>query len=137
MSIESIVARIEQGEIRDSAARFNPDFVSLNPGYACFVESLRLLMVEANYVKEGESVDVAAGRFLKEKYPDLDPVAQEALVLLISAFDQRQGTPVVKLSDVYLIKLLCETIFRDMIMPSVLRSKSHEGVKGVDSVEPG
>jgi hypothetical protein len=29
------VARIEQSEIRDRAARPAPDFVSLNPGYAC------------------------------------------------------------------------------------------------------
>jgi hypothetical protein len=30
------VARIEQREIRDCAARLAPDFVSLNPGYACY-----------------------------------------------------------------------------------------------------
>ena len=33
------VARIEQSEIRDRAARPAPDFVSLNPGYACFARS--------------------------------------------------------------------------------------------------
>jgi hypothetical protein len=31
------VARIEQSEIRDCAAKPAPDFVSLNPGYACFI----------------------------------------------------------------------------------------------------
>jgi hypothetical protein len=30
------VARIEQNEIRDRAVRSAPDFVSLNPGYACW-----------------------------------------------------------------------------------------------------
>jgi hypothetical protein len=29
------VARIEQSEIRELAVRLTPDFVSLNPGYAC------------------------------------------------------------------------------------------------------
>jgi AbiV family abortive infection protein len=95
-----------------------------------FVESLRLLMAEANYVKDGESIDVAAGRFLREKYPDLDPAEHEAFVGLISAFDQKQGTPAVKLSNVYLIKLLCETIFRDSIMPAVMRSRSHSEGNG-------
>jgi hypothetical protein len=100
-----------------------------------FVESLRLLMAEANYVRDGEAVDVAAGRCLTEKYPGLDPPAHEAFVRLIGAFDKKQGAPTVKLDDVYLIKLLCETIFRDPIMPSVLRSKSR-GREERDSVEP-
>jgi hypothetical protein len=30
------VARIEQSEIRVLTARLAPDFVSLNPGYACY-----------------------------------------------------------------------------------------------------
>ena len=33
------VARIEQSEIRDRAVRPAPDFVSLNPGYACLLSS--------------------------------------------------------------------------------------------------
>jgi hypothetical protein len=32
------VDRIEQSEIRDRAARPAPDFVSLNPGYACLAD---------------------------------------------------------------------------------------------------
>jgi hypothetical protein len=100
-----------------------------------FLESLRLLMIEAKYIKDGESIEVAASRFLKEKYPELDPPEHEALVRLISAFERRQGTPVVKLPDVYLIKLLCETIFRDVIMPSVMQSKSRGGIEGDDPVE--
>jgi hypothetical protein len=35
------VARIEQSEIRDRAARPAPDFVSLIPGYACFCSILK------------------------------------------------------------------------------------------------
>ncbi len=101
-----------------------------------FLESLRLLMVEAKYINDNESIDVAASRFLKEKYPDLDPPEHEAFVRLISAFDRRQGTPIVKLPDVYLIKLLCETIFRDAIMPSVMQSKSRGGIGQGDPVEP-
>jgi hypothetical protein len=118
------------------------NFIALNSvqwrcegqAFGNFVESLRLLMVEAKYVNDGESIDVAAGRFLKAKYPDLDPPEHDAFVRLISAFDRRQGTPVVKLGDVYLIKLLCETIFRDVIIPSVMRSKSHG--EGSGSAEP-
>ena len=91
-----------------------------------FLESMRLLMVEAKYINDGESIDVAASRFLKEKYPDLDPPEHEAFVQLISAFDRKQKMPVVKLPDLYLIKLLCETIFRDAIMPSVIQSKSYK-----------
>src|ERR1700730_16260846 len=91
-----------------------------------FLESLRLLMVEAKYINDGESIDVAASRFLKEKYPDLDPPEHEAFLQLIRRFDRREGTPVVKLADVYLIKLLCETIFRDAIIPAVMQSKSHK-----------
>ena len=102
-----------------------------------FLESLRLLMVEARYINDGEAIDVAAGRFLKEKYPDLDPPEHETFVRLISTFDRKQGTPIVKLPDVYLIKLLCETIFRDAIMPSVLQSKSRDAMEQGDPLEPG
>ncbi len=91
-----------------------------------FLELLRLLMVEAKYINDGESIDVAASRFLKENYPDLDPPEHEAFLQLIRTFDRREGTPVVKLADVYLIKLLCETIFRDAIIPAVMQNKSHE-----------
>jgi hypothetical protein len=76
------------------------------------------LLVEAKYINDGDSIDVAASRFLKEKYPDLDPPELEAFLQLIRTFDRREGTPVVKLADVYLIKLLCETIFRDAIIPA-------------------
>ena len=91
-----------------------------------FLESLRLLMVEAKYIKDSESIDVAAGRFLKEKCPDLDPPEHESFLQLIRTFDQREGTPAVKLGDVYLIKLLCETLFRDAIIPLIMQSKSRE-----------
>jgi hypothetical protein len=94
-------------------------------------------MVEARYINDGEAIDVAAGRFLKEKYPDLDPPEHETFVRLISTFDRKQGTPIVKLPDVYLIKLLCETIFRDAIMPSVLQSKSRDAMEQGDPLEPG
>lgn len=92
-----------------------------------FLELLRLLMIEAKFINDGEAIEVAASRFLKEKFPELDPPGHEAFVRLIGALDRRQGTPVVKLPDVYLIKLLCETIFRDVIMPSVMQSKSRSG----------
>lgn len=97
-----------------------------------FIESLRLLMIEAKYINDEETIDVAASRFLKDNFPDLDPPEHEAFIRLIGSFDRRQGTPVVKLPDVYLIKLLCETIFRDAIVPSVMKGKSHEGMRQGD-----
>jgi hypothetical protein len=81
-------------------------------------------MVEAKYINDSESIDVAASRFLKEKYPDLDPPEHESFLQLIRTFDRREAMPAVKLGDVYLLKLLCETIFRDAITPAVMRSKS-------------
>jgi AbiV family abortive infection protein len=89
-----------------------------------FLESLRLLMVEAKYVEKGESVGVSASRLLNEKYPNLDPSEHDAFVRLIGDFDRRAEVPMVRLSDVYLLKLLCETIFRDAIIPSVVQRKS-------------
>jgi hypothetical protein len=110
------------------------NFIALNSvqwrcegqAFGNFLESLRLLMVEAKYINDGESINVAASRFLKEKYPDLDPPEHESFLQLIKTFDRKEGAPVVKLGDVYLIKLLCETIFRDAIIPLVMQSKPSE-----------
>jgi hypothetical protein len=43
---------------------------------------------------------------------------------LVKKFE-KGGTspPTVKIGDVYLMKLLCETIFRDIIVPNNLRRK--------------
>jgi AbiV family abortive infection protein len=108
------------------------NFIALNSvqwrcegqAFGNFLESLRLLMVEAKYINDSESIDVAASRFLKEKYSDLDPPEHESFLQLIRTFDRREAMPAVKLGDVYLLKLLCETIFRDAITPAVMRSKS-------------
>jgi hypothetical protein len=110
------------------------NFIALNSvqwrcegqAFGNFLESLRLLMVEAQFINGREPIDVSASRFLKEKYPDLDPPEHEAFIQLVRTFDRREGAPVVKLANVYLIKLLCETIFRDAIIPSVMQSKSRE-----------
>jgi AbiV family abortive infection protein len=108
------------------------NFIALNSvlwrcegqAFGNFLMSLRGLMAEAKYINDGESIDVAASRFLKEKFPGLDPPQHEAFIRLIIAFDRRQETAVAKLPDVYLIKLLCETIFRDTIVPSVMASRT-------------
>jgi hypothetical protein len=108
-------------------------FLSLNciqwrceaQAYGNFLKAMELLMVEAQYIKPNESVDGAIGRFLNEKYPDLDPPEHAAFVELVRNFEEQRVTATVKIGDVYLLKLLCETIFRDLIVPEVLRGKKH------------
>jgi hypothetical protein len=110
------------------------NFIALNSiqwrcegqAFGNFLESLRLLMAEAKYLTDGESLDVAVGRLLKEKYPDLDTPEHDLFLQLIRAFDRKEGKPVAKLGDVYLMKLLCETIFRDAIVPAVMQRKAQE-----------
>jgi hypothetical protein len=78
--------------------------------------------VEAAYVLPSESLDVTTRRFLLEKYPDLDE--PEVFCELIKSFEQRAAPVTVKIGDVYLMKLLCETIFREVIIPKIIRSKT-------------
>ena len=85
-------------------------------------------MIEANFTQPSEPWDQAIGRLLREKYPDLDPPEHLAFVNLVGAFDNRSHEqPLTKPIDVYLIKLLCETLFRDTIVPAALeeRRKAH------------
>jgi hypothetical protein len=56
-----------------------------------------------------------------EKYPDLDE--PEAFGELIKSFELGAKPLPVKIGDVYMMKLLCETIFRDVIVPETIRSK--------------
>ena len=79
------------------------------------------MMVEASYILPSESAETAIGRFLDEKYPGLD---DQAKFLAVIGKYAEQGRPQnVKIDDVYLMKLLCETIFRDIIVPQMLRRK--------------
>ena len=66
-----------------------------------------------------EPVEAAIQRFINEKYPDLDPTFME----LVNTWSKTSSPPPVKIGDVYLMKLLCETIFRDIIVPDILRRK--------------
>ena len=86
------------------------------------LESFKLLMAEASYPLPSEDTDKAVGRFLSEKYPDLDPEHHANFLELMRKFEQRSN-PVVKIDDVYLMKLLCETIFRETIVPEMQRRK--------------
>lgn len=107
------------------------NFISLNciqwrceaQAFSNFLASLKLLLAEASYVLPSETPVYAIRRFLKEKYPDLDQ--PEAFMDLIHKCEQGAGggTPPVKIGDVYLMKLLCETIFRDTIVPDIHRRK--------------
>ena len=66
-----------------------------------------------------EPVEAAIQRFVTEKYPDLDPAFME----LVNTWGKATTAPTVKIGDVYVMKLLCETVFRDIIVPNILRSK--------------
>jgi len=82
-----------------------------------FVQFLKGLLVEAQYMRPGETAAKAMGRALKERYAELDQDQYEALVGLIEAFEGGAGngqkiTP----GDVYLTKLLCEDVYRECIV---------------------
>ena len=103
-------------------------FISLNciqwrceaQAFGNFLASFKLLLAEASYILPSEPVETAIQRFINEKYPDLDPAFME----LVKKFEQGGSSPpIVKIADVYLMKLLCETIFRDIIVPEILRRK--------------
>jgi AbiV family abortive infection protein len=104
-------------------------FVSLNciqwrceaQAYGNFLQSMKLLIVDAAYASSSETADAAIGRFLAEKYPDLDPQEHAAFVELIKDFEQSAKPVKVSVADVFLMKLLCETIFRDTIVPAIVR----------------
>jgi AbiV family abortive infection protein len=88
-----------------------------------FLASFKLLMVEAAYVRESEKVFDAIRRFLQEKYSALDD--PRAFMELVTKCDGGSGVlPPVKIEDAYLMKLLCETIFRDAIVQDIVRRKS-------------
>ncbi len=87
-----------------------------------FLESFKLLMTEALYRLPSEEVEKAIGRFLSEKFPDLAPEHHTTFTQLVRDFEQRTN-PVVKIDDVYLMKLLCETIFRETIVPEIQRQR--------------
>jgi AbiV family abortive infection protein len=100
---------------------------SEDQAFANFVRSFRLFMEDANFLEKDESTDHAAGRFIDEKFPELDPPERESLLSLIRALHQRPQTSFsAKLGDVYFMKLLCETIFRDSLMLPALRKRSEE-----------
>jgi AbiV family abortive infection protein len=88
-----------------------------------FLESFKLLMTEASYSLPSDTADTAIGRFLNEKYPRLDLAYHATFLELVRNFEQRSSLVVVKIDDVYFIKLLCETIFRDTIIPELRRRK--------------
>jgi hypothetical protein len=103
-------------------------FISLNciqwrceaQAFGNFLASFKLLLAEASYILPSEPVETAIQRFINEKYPDLDPAFME----LVKKFEQGGSSPpIIKIADVYLMKLLCETIFRDIIVPEILRRK--------------
>ena len=92
--------------------------------FANFVQSFTLFMREAKFSEGNEPTDVAVGRFVKEKFPDLDPPEHEKLLEQVRILNQQsQIVPSVDLGDVYFMKLLCETIFRDLIMRPTLRRR--------------
>ena len=80
-------------------------------------------MSEASYRKADEQVGAAIGRFLDENYPSLDRPEHRDFVALANAFEARSSKVAVKIGDVYFMKLLCEAIFRDNIVPAFHNSR--------------
>jgi AbiV family abortive infection protein len=111
-------------------------FISLNciqwrceaQAFTNFLISFKTFMIDASYLLEGEAVESAIGRFLAERFPELDQAEHVAFVKLVAQFEQNAGASTVTLGDVYLIKLLCETIFRDEIVPDLRRRSKPEDV---------
>jgi hypothetical protein len=95
-----------------------------------FLLAFKGLMEEANYLLSNESASVATGRYLDATYPSLDRPAHKAFVELVDAFEARRNTPV-ELGDVYLMKLLCETIFRDLIIPKIRGEGGPEAAQNI------
>jgi hypothetical protein len=90
-----------------------------------FAQALKLLMKEAEFPLEKETFVQSAGRFLKEKYPDLDPAQHVEFVKLLEVFDSSIGGQAqMSAGDLALVKLLCETMYRDSIVPNVLKKKA-------------
>jgi hypothetical protein len=79
-----------------------------------FLASFKLLMAEASYVGQSETVFDAI-------FPELDDPS--AFMESIKCEDGSGAPPPVKIGDAYLMKLLCETIFRDTIVPYILHRK--------------
>lgn len=102
-----------------------------------FLASLKLLMVEASYVRQSETSLEAIGRYLQEQYPALDN--PDAFMELVRKYEQTgSAPPPTKIDDVYLIKLLCEKVFRDTIIPNILRRKaSNNGEGGTAAIGAG
>ena len=118
------------------------NFIALNciqwrceaQAFGNFLASFKLLLAEASYVLPSETLLDAVRRFLKEKYPDLYRL--EVFMELVNEFEQGKGLPSVKIGEAYLMKLLCETVFREIIVPDVLRRKrSSNGDQSSRSIE--
>lgn len=90
-----------------------------------FFLAFKGLVVEANYVQSNEPTSGAVARFLDDKYPSLDRPDHKHLVNLSGAVEAGSN-PAVKLADVYLMKLLCETMFRDNIAPTIVKAKRQD-----------
>lgn len=85
-----------------------------------FFQAFRGLASEALYLQPDEPISAAIGRFTDEKFPPLDQNDRAQLIELSQAVEV--GTEhSVKPGDVYFLKLLCETLFRDNIVPTILR----------------
>lgn len=101
------------------------NFLSLNciqwrceaQAFGNFLISFKTFLATSSYLEDGEAIPSATARFLTESFPELDEAEHTAFVQLIAEFE-RQNSPPVKLGDVYLIKLLCETIFRNRVLPA-------------------
>ncbi len=92
-----------------------------------FLRALKGLMAEANYLLPDELPGSAIRRLLDQKYPSLDRPEFDAFTHLFDSFEAG-GAATVKIGDVYLMKLLCEDIFRDFIIPKIVEQRNVENL---------
>jgi AbiV family abortive infection protein len=89
-----------------------------------FLLSLKLLLIEAKTPHVSEPMRQQVDGLLNEKYPELEAGSKECLLRHIADFDaQRPFTATVEVGDVFIVKLLCEETFRNLIVPRVLKER--------------
>lgn len=112
-------------------------FISLNciqwrceaQAFGNFLISFKTFMMAVSYLVGSETPEAGVSRFLTERFPELDQAEHASFMNIVAQFEKNASAPTVKLADVYLMKLLCETIFRDEMVPGLHRRSPSESPK--------
>jgi AbiV family abortive infection protein len=89
-----------------------------------FFLCLKGMIHECAYSSEGETATKKIEKYLREKYPDLDQLELDRFLKIVATFDAAGDTALnIDSPSVYLIKLLCETFFREETVPFILQKR--------------